>query len=201
MPDLKITVSRNFGPYQTETTTYLKPGRRRVEEQRRYRQQLWVGGPAVSLRPSRIAAIALRCRPDFPAQSRRPRICLETHPETPLPRGTGGATEKLKAEQEARAEQLKTRAAQAPNCGGPLGQKLIEITTNDTGERKQMFGYAARPRDYHGKKNSARRGGLAPPRAGFRLVVHRSRYFHFLRSTSAARVNRSACSLKAPRKS
>ncbi len=57
MPDLKFTVRRNFGPYQTETTTYLKPDRKRVEEQQRYRQQLWSGGPAAPVRPPRVASI------------------------------------------------------------------------------------------------------------------------------------------------
>ncbi len=146
MPDLKITVSRNFGPYQTETTTYLKPGRRRVEEQRRYRQQLWVGGPAVSLRPSRIATIT-RC--DL-GQIFQLNLDDREYASRPIPKPLSpeeqkARAEQLKAEQEARAEQLKTRAAQAPQLRRPAQPNLlIEITTNDTGERKQMFGYTAR---------------------------------------------------------
>ena len=135
MPDLKIRVNRNFGPYQTETTTYLKPGRRRVEEQRRYRQQLWVGGPAVSLRPSRIATIT-RC--DL-GQIFQLNLDDREYTSSPIPKPLSPE------EQEARAEQLKARAAQAPQLRRPAQPNLlIEITTNDTGEHKQMFGYTAR---------------------------------------------------------
>lgn len=135
MPDLKITVSRNSGPYRTVTTTYLKPDRKRVEEQQLYRQQLWVGGPAVTLRPSRIATIT-RC--DL-GQIFQLNLEDREYTSRPIPKP-------LSAEgQKARAEELRARAAKGPQLQRPAQPNLvIEITTVDTGERKQIFGYAAR---------------------------------------------------------
>ena len=60
MPDLKFTLSRNFGPNRTDTTTYLKADRKRDDELQHCRQQLWLGGPAVSPRLPRVATIT-RC--------------------------------------------------------------------------------------------------------------------------------------------
>ena len=135
MPDLKITVSHNFGPYQTETTTYLKPDRKRVEEQQRYRQQLWSGGIAAPVRPPRVATIT-RC--DL-GQIFQLNLDDREYTSRPIPKPLSAE------EQKARAEELKARAAQGPQLQRPAQPNLLmEITTSDTGERKQMFGYTAR---------------------------------------------------------
>jgi hypothetical protein len=135
MQDLKITLSRNFGPYRTDTTTYLKPDRKRVEEQQRYRQQLWVGGPAAPVRPPRVAAVT-RC--DL-GQIFQLNLDDREYTSRPMPKPLSPE------EQKARTEELKARAAQGPQPQRPAQPNLlIEITTYDTGERKQMFGYTAR---------------------------------------------------------
>jgi hypothetical protein len=138
MPDLKFTVRRNYdasGVSGVDTTTSLKPDRKRVEEQQRYRQQLWVGGPGVTLRPSRIATIT-RC--DL-GQIFQLNLDDREYASRPIPKPLS------EEEKKARAEELKARAAQGPQLQRPARPNLlIEITTTDTGERKQMFGYAAR---------------------------------------------------------
>jgi hypothetical protein len=135
MPDLKFTVSRNFGPYRTDTTTYLKVDRKRVDERQNYRQQLWLRGPAVSPRSPRMATIT-RC--DL---GRIFQLNLDDREYTSRPIPKRPTPE----EQKSRAEQLRARAAQAPQLQRPAQPNLlIEITTKDTGERKQMFGYTAR---------------------------------------------------------
>lgn len=135
MPDLKFTLSRNFGPYRTDTTTYLKPDRKRVEERQWYRQQLWLGGPVVSIRPPRVASIT-RC--DL-GQIFQLNLDDREYTSRPIPKPLSPE------EQKARAEELKARAAQGLQPQRPAQPNLlIEITTNDTGERKQMFGYTAR---------------------------------------------------------
>jgi hypothetical protein len=135
MPDLKFTLSRNFGPYRTDTTTYLKADRKRVDELQHYRQQLWLGGPAVSPRSPRVATIT-RCDLRVVFQ-----INLDDREYTSIPIPKPLSDEERKA----RVEELRARGAQGPQLQSPAQPNLsIEITTNDTGERKQMFGYAAR---------------------------------------------------------
>ena len=139
MPDLKFTVRTNFdaaGLSGRDTTTYVKPDRKRVEESRRLVQQLWIGGPVASLRPPRLATIT-RC--DL---GRVFELNLDDREYTsrPIPKPLSAE------EQKARAEELKSRVVQ----GGLQLQRpaqpnlLIEVSTKDTGERKQMFGYTAR---------------------------------------------------------
>jgi hypothetical protein len=135
MPDLEFTLSRNFGPYRTETTTYVKADRKRVDERQKYRQQLWLRGPAVPLRSPWMATIT-RC--DL---GRIFDVNLDDREYTsrPIPKPLS------EQERKARLEELRARAAQGPQLQRPAQPNLlIEITTNDTGERKEMFGYTAR---------------------------------------------------------
>jgi hypothetical protein len=138
LPDLKFTSVLSYGsadPYQTEITTYLKPDRKRVDERRRLPQQLWYRGPTLRLPQPRFATIT-RC--DL---GRTFQLNLDDREYTsrPIPKPLS------EEERKARAEQLKSRAAQGPQLQRPAQPNLlIEITTVDTGERKQMFGYTAR---------------------------------------------------------
>lgn len=177
MPDLKITVSRTFGPYQTYTTTYLKPDRKRVEEQQGHRQQLWVGGPAATVRPPRVATIT-RC--DL-GQIFQLNLDDREYTSRLIPKPLSAE------EQKARAQELRAHAAQGPQLQRPAEPNLvIEIATVDTGERKQMFGYTAR-HVVTTEKRTPLEGAVSPPQEQvYRWLVHRSRYFHLLRSAPAA---------------
>ncbi len=179
MPDLKVTSLRSFGSadlFRTETTTYLKSDRKRVEERPRLPHQLWPGGPTVPLRPPRMATIT-RCDLgrifDLNLDDRE-------YISRPIPKPLSEEERKSRAEERARNSLLPQPAMPAkPNL-------LIEISTVDTGDRKQMFGYAARHVITTEKRTPLEGSSQIPLGDRYRWLVHRPRYFHLLRSAPAA---------------
>lgn len=138
MPDLKIVVKTtvpNRPALDTETTTYIQNDRKRVEERRQSAQLLGDGGPVIYLPAPPIATIT-RCdlKQVFTLNPND-----REYTSAPLP-------------QLASPEALQARAAQRPKPPAqqlqsgvpPQPTLLVEITTSDTGERKQMFGFPAR---------------------------------------------------------
>ena len=97
---------------------------------------IMVGWPRrPSVRPPRVASIT-RC--DL-GQIFQLNLDDREYTSRPIPKPLSAE------EQKARAEELKARAAQGPRLQRPARPNLlVEITTSDTGERKQMFGYTAR---------------------------------------------------------
>jgi len=132
MPDLKIAI-RNSTGLRGETITYLKNDRKRVEEHRQVPQRLrpgspYVGGPVAYVPGPPIVTIT-RC--DLGEVF---ALNLDDHEYTAMPIPKPPSKEELQA-----------RAAQQPKPAvRPQPTLLIETTTADTGERKQMFGYTAR---------------------------------------------------------
>jgi len=125
MPDLKITI-RNSQPWREGTVTYIQSDRKRVEE--RLREPLQTGGPGpVVYAPVPAMATITRCDLD---QIFILNLDDREYMAMPIPKPPS-------------REALQARTAQQVR---PTAQPtlLIETTTEDTGERKQMFGYTAR---------------------------------------------------------
>ena len=127
IPDLKVTVrERSVG--RKETVIYIQTDRKRTEENERWAQSLWLRGPSVYIDSPHIVTIT-RC--DL-GQSFDLNLDDREYTSMPSPRMPS------KEEMQARAAKLlKPAALPQPNL-------LIETTTVDSGERKQLFGYTAR---------------------------------------------------------
>jgi hypothetical protein len=128
-PDLKITTVRRWpgGLPDSVETQFIQPDRMRTEGQHGYREALWSGGPSASFRSPRSAQI-IRC--DL-GQSFTVNLDERKYSSQPYPR--------VPTEAERQAY-----AARVPQIEKAKPTVLVEITTKDTGERKQMFGYTAR---------------------------------------------------------
>lgn len=127
MPGLKIT-SRNTVAGRGETVTYLQNDRKRVEERRQFPQLLRRGGPFVYVPAPPIVTITLCDLDQMFVMNLDAREYMSTEiPEPPT------------------KEELQARAARQPKPIGPSRPTLlIETTTHDTGNRKQMCSYVAR---------------------------------------------------------
>src|SRR5579864_7920160 len=129
MPDLKIAM-RNSSAVQGETVTYLQNDRKRVEERRQVPQSLRPGpvaGPSVYVPGPPIVTIT-RCDLD---QIFVLNLDAREFTSAPIPKPPS-------------KEELQALEGQQPKPGvQPQPTLLIETTTEDTGERKQMFGYMA----------------------------------------------------------
>lgn len=125
---LKIIARNTVAGRHGETVTYLQSDRKRVEERRQVPQLLRRGGPFVYVRAPRIVTIT-RCDLD---QMFVLNLDQREYMSMPIPKPLT-------------KEELQARAAQQPKPIAPSQPTLlIESTTQDTGERKQMFGYLAR---------------------------------------------------------
>lgn len=126
-PGLKITIRNRFA-LRGETLIYLQNDRKRMEERRQVPQLLRRGGPFVYVPGPPVVTIT-RCDLD---QTFVLNLDAREYMSMPIPKPPS-------------REELQARAAQQPK---PVVQAqptlLIETTTEDTGERKQMFGYIAR---------------------------------------------------------
>ena len=126
-PGLKITI-HNGSALRGETLIYLQNDRKRIEERRQVPQLLRRGGPFVYVPGPPVVTIT-RCDLD---QTFVLNLDAREYMSMPIPKPPS-------------REELQARAAQQPK---PVVQAqptlLIETTTEDTGERKQMFGYMAR---------------------------------------------------------
>ena len=128
-PDLKIAVKTTFPGQPAETSekvTYIHDDRRRIEEHRKSPISIWPGKPSVFLSDPVIVGIT-RC--DL---GQTFWLNLDDREYMTMPVSKFQSKEALQA----RAAQ-QTQAAPQPTV-------LMETTTTDTGERKQMFGYTAR---------------------------------------------------------
>ena len=124
-PGLKITI-RNSSALRGETLIYLQNDRKRIEERRQLPQLLRRGGPFVYVPGPPVVTIT-RCDLD---QMFVLNLDAREYMSMLIPRPR---------------EQLEALAAQQPKpIVPPQPTLLIETTTEDTGERKQMFGYMAR---------------------------------------------------------
>jgi hypothetical protein len=128
MPDLKIAIRNSFGP-RGETVTYLQNDRKRVEERRQVPQPLRAGGGPFVYVPGPPIVTITRC--DL-GEVFVLNLDAREYMAMPIPKPPS-------------KEELEARAAQQPKPAlQPQPTLLIETTTEDTGERKQMFGYTAR---------------------------------------------------------
>jgi hypothetical protein len=128
-PDLKITTARR-GPGRLADdvqTQFIRSDRMRTEFQGGFRQQLWPGGPSASFRRPKVAQV-IRC--DL-GQSFTVNLDERKYSSLPYPR----------VPTEAEKQAYASRVPQAENRKPTV---LVEISTKDTGERKEMFGYMAR---------------------------------------------------------
>jgi hypothetical protein len=135
--DLKMrTVQRNSGtpvemnPRSEEHVLYLQGNRRRTEERREQRNLLWPGGPQVTFYEPHIALIE-SCENDT---KKAFALNLDNRTYAPITLSRKLAAEEITA--------LNERASKAETPKRPT--VLHEITTRDTGERKQSFGYTTR---------------------------------------------------------
>ena len=132
MPDLKIAIRNSMG-LRGGTVTYLQNDRKRVEERRQVPQRLrrgspYVAGPVVYVPGPPIVTIT-RC--DLGEVF---VLNLDDRQYTSMP-----------VRKPPSREDLQARAAQQPKpATPPKPTLLIETTTQDTRERKEMFGYTAR---------------------------------------------------------
>lgn len=128
-PDVKITTVRRFsqGLSDQVQTDFIQTDRIRTEVQRGDRQALWPGGPSAVFRGPRVVGLT-RC--DL---GQRFMINLDEHKYSsePYPRIPTEAERQVYA---ARMPQIENRKPTV----------RVEISTNDTGERKEMFGFTAR---------------------------------------------------------
>jgi hypothetical protein len=128
-PDLKIAV-RTTVPGQpgetSERVTYIHNDRRRIEEHEKSPLSIWPGKPTVFLSNPEIVGIT-RCDLDQTFWLNLDDREYMTMQVSKFPS----------------KEVLQARAAQQAQPA-PQPTLLIETTTTDTGERKQMFGYTAR---------------------------------------------------------
>jgi len=130
------TIQRNFGtpiemnPRTAEYIVYVEGNRRRTEERRVQRNALWPGGPRVSFYEPHSAVIE-SCEGNT---KKAFSLDLDKRAYAPFER-----RQKLDAD---RAKAIRDRTAKdAP----PMRPTVLhEITTVDTGERKESFGYTAR---------------------------------------------------------
>jgi hypothetical protein len=131
MPDLKIAVKitvPNHSALGSETINYIQNDRKRVEVRRQYPQSLRPGGPVVFLPAPPIVTIT-QCDLD---QVFVLNLDDREYMSMPVPKPPSRET-------------LQARAAQQPKpATQPQPTLLIETTTNDTGEREEMFGFSAR---------------------------------------------------------
>ena len=152
VPDLKIavkTTAPNRPVLDTETITYIQNDRKRVEERRQSPQSLEDGGPVIYLPAPPIVTIT-RCdlnqvftlNPDDREYMARPLA----HPASPEAlQAPAAQRSKLDAQRPKPDAQRPKPDTQRPKPAlPPQPTLLVEITTNDTGERKQMFGFPAR---------------------------------------------------------
>jgi len=130
-PDLKI-VAKTIDPRESrlnsEKTTYFQSDRRRVEEHHQIPVSFRPGGPTEFLPAPAIVTIT-RCDLD---QMFVLNLDDREYTSTPLPKYPSKEALLARA-----AEQARTAPQTQPTL-------LIESTTNDTGERKQMLGFTAR---------------------------------------------------------
>jgi hypothetical protein len=128
-PDLKITTVRRFslGPSDQVQTDFIQADRMRSERSLEYRQALWPGGPSALFRGPRLVHIT-RCDLGqiFTLNLDDSKYASQPYPRVPT-----------SAEQEA-------YAIRRPQVENRKPTVRVEISTNDTGERKEMFGFAAR---------------------------------------------------------
>ena len=126
-PRLKITI-HNTSALRGETLIYLQNDRKRIEERRQVPQLLRRGGPFVYVPGPPVVTIT-RCDLD---QMFVLNLDAREYMSMPIPKPPS-------------REELQARAAQQPKPDVQAQPTLlIETTTQDTGERKQMFGYMAR---------------------------------------------------------
>jgi hypothetical protein len=135
--DLQIrTVSRYSGspvqinPRISEDILYLQNNRRRGEERRQQVNPLWPGGPQVTFYEPHTALIE-SCDGDARKEF---ALNLDNHTYAPIEMSRKLTSEEMKA--------FKDRGPQYKTPTRPTVRH--EITTSDTGERKQAFGYYAR---------------------------------------------------------
>jgi hypothetical protein len=127
MANLKIVVkTTNAGVPASGgvTITYVQDDRKRVEDRRQFPQSLRPGGPVVVRPGPRIATIT-RCDLN---QIFVLNLDDREYVSMPIPR----------------SQSREERQAQAVQRPKPQPTLLVEITTSDTGERKEMFGFTAR---------------------------------------------------------
>ena len=138
MPDMKITVSlpRSYGssdPFRTDVTTYLQSDRKRVDQRRQLPQQSRYRGPVLRLPQPRLATIT-RCDLGKVFQL---NLDDREYSSRPIPKPLSEEQRKAAIEKLRQNLPPEARLPQKPTL-------LIEISTVDTGERRQMFGRAAR---------------------------------------------------------
>jgi hypothetical protein len=128
MPGLKIMTRNSVAGRGGATVTYLQNDRKRVEERWQVPQLLRRGGPFVYVPAPPIVTIT-RCDLD---QMFVLNLDAREYMSMPIPKPPT-------------KEELQAREARQPKPLAPSQPTLlIETTTHDTGERKQMFGYMAR---------------------------------------------------------
>lgn len=131
MPDLKIAVKVTIPNHpipDRETITYVQNDRKRTEVRRQMPQSLRPAGAVVYLPTPRIVTIK-RCDLD---QVFVLNLDDREYMSMPVPKPPS------------RAALLARAAQQSSTANAPQPTVLIETTTEDTGERKEMFGYTAR---------------------------------------------------------
>ncbi len=131
-PDLKITTVRRLsrGFSDQVQTDFVQADRMRTEGQHGYRQALWPGGPSALFRGPRVVTI-IRC--DL-GQRFTVNLGERTYSSEPYPHVPTEAEKKAYLDYMARTPQVQEVKPRV----------LVEISTKDIGERKQMFGYTAR---------------------------------------------------------
>ncbi len=119
-------------PLSGDTITYIENDRKRVEERRQFLQPLRPrgGGPVVYVTAPPIVTIT-RCD-----RNEIYTLSADAHEFTSRPIPKPPSKEQI----EARSAALKKLVGEPPSTP----TLLIETTTNDSGERKQMFGHTAR---------------------------------------------------------
>jgi hypothetical protein len=125
VPDLKIVKTDNHGPtLQEKTVTYIRADRRRVEERREYLSPP-PGGPVVFP----VIVTVTRCDLN---QTFVLNLDDREYMSMPVPKPPS-------------LEDVQAVLAQHPAPAvPPQPTLLIETTTEDTGERQELFGYTAR---------------------------------------------------------
>ncbi len=125
---LKITVRNTMLGQSSETTQYFQSDRRRSEYRARNGFQAWPGRRIIQVYGPPLAMI-WRC--DL-AQISELNLDDREYHSSPLPKWPT-------------REELQARAAKSPQPAQPKKPNLlVEISTVDTGERKELFGYTAR---------------------------------------------------------
>jgi hypothetical protein len=113
-----------------ENILYLQNNRRRVEERRQQVNPLWPDGPQVTFYEPHTALLE-SCNGDV-----KSAVVLNLDDNTYAPK---------QMSRKLTAEEIKNLDDHAPNGPAPTRPTVLhEITTKDTGGRKQSFGYSAR---------------------------------------------------------